>query len=150
MRVLVIDIGGTHLKIMATGHDEERQVPSGPTLSARDMVEVAMITRSVSATVAGPIGTRVRIRSGNRKLRGCGERSMRPAFSIITETASVAMKPVTCGAPRIGRNTARSMVMPASAPVSSTTAATRLHGVPARPGRVSRTRRSSPRRHGRS
>lgn len=37
MKVLVIDIGGTHLKIMATGQSEERRVPSGPTMSAAQM-----------------------------------------------------------------------------------------------------------------
>jgi polyphosphate glucokinase len=61
MRVLVIDIGGTHLKIMATGHDEERQVPSGPTLSARDMAEAVLalagdwVFDAVSVGYPGPV-----------------------------------------------------------------------------------------------
>jgi polyphosphate glucokinase len=37
-RVLVIDIGGTSVKILATGQDEHRSFPSGPTLTPRQMV----------------------------------------------------------------------------------------------------------------
>ena len=33
MNVLVVDIGGTHVKILATGQDEPRKFPSGPTLT---------------------------------------------------------------------------------------------------------------------
>jgi len=36
--VLVVDIGGTHVKILATGQKEHREFPSGPKLSAREMV----------------------------------------------------------------------------------------------------------------
>lgn len=36
--MLVIDVGGTHVKIMATGHREIRKVASGPAMSARRMV----------------------------------------------------------------------------------------------------------------
>jgi polyphosphate glucokinase len=38
MKVLVIDIGGTHVKILATGHDERREFESGPALTVRQMV----------------------------------------------------------------------------------------------------------------
>lgn len=38
MRVLAIDIGGTHVKILATGQTEKRAVASGPTLTPRRMV----------------------------------------------------------------------------------------------------------------
>ena len=38
MNVLVIDVGGTHVKILATGQKESREFPSGPTLSAKQMV----------------------------------------------------------------------------------------------------------------
>ena len=38
MKVLVIDVGGTHVKILATGQKLERRVDSGPTLTARQMV----------------------------------------------------------------------------------------------------------------
>ena len=38
MRVLVIDIGGTHIKIAATGMREPVKLPSGPDLTPRRMV----------------------------------------------------------------------------------------------------------------
>ncbi|MDX2170595.1 MAG: ROK family protein [Deltaproteobacteria bacterium] len=38
MKVLAIDIGGTHVKILATGEKEKREVDSGPTLTPRRMV----------------------------------------------------------------------------------------------------------------
>jgi polyphosphate glucokinase len=38
MKVLVVDIGGTHVKILATGHKESRRFPSGPTLTPKQMV----------------------------------------------------------------------------------------------------------------
>ena len=37
MNVLVIDIGGTHVKILATGQDEHREFVSGPTLTPQQM-----------------------------------------------------------------------------------------------------------------
>jgi polyphosphate glucokinase len=39
MNVLAIDIGGTNIKILATGQKEPRKFPSGPTLSPRQMVD---------------------------------------------------------------------------------------------------------------
>ncbi len=42
MKVLAIDIGGSHVKIMATGHAKERKAESGPAMSARDMVDTAL------------------------------------------------------------------------------------------------------------
>jgi polyphosphate glucokinase len=38
MRVLVIDVGGTHVKILATGKKVHRAVESGPTMTAQRMV----------------------------------------------------------------------------------------------------------------
>jgi polyphosphate glucokinase len=38
MNVLVVDIGGTHVKILATGQDTHRQFDSGPTLTPGEMV----------------------------------------------------------------------------------------------------------------
>src|SRR5262245_42561972 len=38
LNVLVVDVGGTHVKILATGQKEFREFPSGPELSARQMV----------------------------------------------------------------------------------------------------------------
>lgn len=38
MNVLVVDIGGHNVKILATGQDEPRKLPSGPTLTPKLMV----------------------------------------------------------------------------------------------------------------
>ena len=38
MNVLVVDIGGTHVKVLATGQDTERKFVSGPRLTPRRMV----------------------------------------------------------------------------------------------------------------
>ena len=38
MNVLVVDVGGTHVKLLATAQDEPRQFVSGPTLTAEQMV----------------------------------------------------------------------------------------------------------------
>src|SRR5438067_1560909 len=38
MRVLVVDVGGTHVKLLATGQKVHRECPSGPTLTAEQMV----------------------------------------------------------------------------------------------------------------
>jgi len=37
-RILVIDVGGTHVKVLATGQREKREIPSSPTMTARKMV----------------------------------------------------------------------------------------------------------------
>lgn len=37
-RVLVIDVGGTHVKVMATGQREEGRIPSGSKMTAAKMV----------------------------------------------------------------------------------------------------------------
>src|SRR5438270_13674116 len=38
MNVLVIDIGGTHVKVLATGQDAHREFDSGPSLTPKRMV----------------------------------------------------------------------------------------------------------------
>jgi polyphosphate glucokinase len=38
MNILVVDVGGTNVKILATGHDQSRKVASGPTLTPDHMV----------------------------------------------------------------------------------------------------------------
>jgi predicted NBD/HSP70 family sugar kinase len=37
--VLVVDVGGTHVKVLATGHRTPRELPSGPTMTPGDMVK---------------------------------------------------------------------------------------------------------------
>src|SRR6476646_5220502 len=38
MNVLVVDIGGTHVKVLVTGQDQRREFVSGPALTPRRMV----------------------------------------------------------------------------------------------------------------
>lgn len=38
LRVLVVDVGGTHVKALATGRRSPVRIPSGPSLTAREMV----------------------------------------------------------------------------------------------------------------
>ena len=38
MNVLAVDVGGTHVKILATGQNDKREFASGPTLTAEQMV----------------------------------------------------------------------------------------------------------------
>jgi polyphosphate glucokinase len=38
LKVLVVDVGGTHVKILATGQQNHREFASGPTLTAAQMV----------------------------------------------------------------------------------------------------------------
>jgi polyphosphate glucokinase len=40
MRILVIDVGGTHLKLMATGQKESIKIPSGANMTATRMVRL--------------------------------------------------------------------------------------------------------------
>ena len=38
MNVLVVDVGGTHVKVLATGQQDQRKFVSGPALTAKQMV----------------------------------------------------------------------------------------------------------------
>src|SRR5262245_25097300 len=38
MKILAVDVGGTHVKALASGHKTPRKIVSGPTMSARRMV----------------------------------------------------------------------------------------------------------------
>jgi len=40
--VLVVDVGGSHVKVLATGEQESRRADSGPDLTAAQMVEAAL------------------------------------------------------------------------------------------------------------
>ena len=61
MNVLVVDVGGTHIKVLVTGEREPRKFPSGPTLTAKQMVTwVKKVTEdwkydAVSIGFPGPV-----------------------------------------------------------------------------------------------
>jgi polyphosphate glucokinase len=60
-KVLVIDVGGTNVKMLATGQKEPRKYPSGPTMTAQKMVQVVKKATSdweydcISLGYPGPI-----------------------------------------------------------------------------------------------
>ncbi len=60
MRVLVVDIGGTHVKVLATGQQVPREFPSGPTLTAEQMVDGVKRVAAECAYDAVSIGTQTR------------------------------------------------------------------------------------------
>ena len=59
--VLVIDVGGTHVKVLATKQREEREIVSGSKMTARKMVrDVKRVTKDweygvVSIGYPGPV-----------------------------------------------------------------------------------------------
>jgi polyphosphate glucokinase len=61
MRVLVVDVGGTHVKVLATGEKERREFASGPTMTAKEMVTQVLKTTkkwkydAVSIGYPGPV-----------------------------------------------------------------------------------------------
>lgn len=61
-QVLVIDIGGTNIKLLATGQEQPTKIPSGPTLTPQQLVDsVREATRDwnierISVGFPGPIG----------------------------------------------------------------------------------------------
>jgi polyphosphate glucokinase len=42
MKILVVDVGGTHVKVLASGQTEERKIVSGPRMTARRMVDAVL------------------------------------------------------------------------------------------------------------
>src|SRR6476620_6737009 len=44
MNILVIDVGGTHVKILASGEKDKREIDSGPTLKLADGWEYDVVS----------------------------------------------------------------------------------------------------------
>jgi polyphosphate glucokinase len=61
MKILAVDVGGTHVKILATGQKQKREIVSGPKMTARQMVsEVKKLAEdwayeAVSVGFPGPV-----------------------------------------------------------------------------------------------
>jgi len=61
MKILAVDVGGSHVKILATGHTQKREIVSGPKMTARQMVSgVKKLARGwaydvVSVGFPGPV-----------------------------------------------------------------------------------------------
>ena len=66
MRILVIDVGGTHVKVLATGQEERVEIRSGPRMTPAKMIaavkdatvgwEYDAISIGSAPRVRGPIG----------------------------------------------------------------------------------------------
>ena len=56
MRVLVVDVGGTHVKVLATGEKAPREFISGPALTAQQMVDGVKSVAAEWTYVAVSIG----------------------------------------------------------------------------------------------
>ncbi|MBA3673327.1 MAG: ROK family protein, partial [Gemmatimonadaceae bacterium] len=61
VKTLVVDVGGTHVKLLATGHRTARKIGSGPTLTPQEMVDAVRDAASgwlydrVSIGYPGPV-----------------------------------------------------------------------------------------------
>ena len=57
--ILVIDVGGTHIKVLATGQKEPVKIDSGPKMTAKKMVkEVRNATKGSDSIFGKRSGTR--------------------------------------------------------------------------------------------
>jgi hypothetical protein len=64
MNVLVIDVGGTHVKVLATGQDVHREFKSGPALTPKRMI--SGVCRAGNNAKAFVGGFRLWKKNGNR------------------------------------------------------------------------------------
>ena len=61
MRILVIDVGGSHVKVLATGHKKTVVIPSGPEMTAKKLVAAVRVATvhwkydAVSIGYPGPV-----------------------------------------------------------------------------------------------
>src|SRR5882724_6967141 len=72
-KVLVIDVGGTHVKVLASGHREPREIPSGPSMDASGMVAGGQAAHRRLALRRG-----VDRLSGGGRPRATGGRALQP------------------------------------------------------------------------
>lgn len=100
-RVLVIDVGGSHVKIMATGYPEERRMDSGPGLTAAQMARrVKALARgwtydAVSIGFPGPVVANRPVREPHNLGPGWVKYDYRAAFGkpvrIVNDAAMQAL-----------------------------------------------------------
>ena len=101
MRILVIDVGGTHVKVLVSGASARRVFESGPTLSPAQMVEgVKAITKdwkyeAVSIGFPGPVVHNHPFSEPHNLGRGCVGFNFQRAFGrpvkIINDAAMQAL-----------------------------------------------------------
>ena len=100
-KVLVIDVGGTHVKVLATGRRAVVKIPSGPDLTPRTMVEGVLATTkgwkfdAVSIGYPGPVVRGKIAREprnlGNGWVRFDFERALGKPVRIINDAAMQAL-----------------------------------------------------------
>jgi polyphosphate glucokinase len=96
MNVLVIDVGGTHVKILAAGQEEKREFASGPTLTAQQMVSgVRQLATGwrydvVSIGYPGPVLHNRPVADPNNLGRGWMGFDFKPAFGRPVKVANDA------------------------------------------------------------
>src|SRR5260221_210362 len=58
MRILVVDVGGSHIKVLASGHRTPLKIPSGPDMTAtgmvRDVVEATKAWKYEAVSLGNP------------------------------------------------------------------------------------------------
>ena len=101
MNVLVVDVGGTHVKILASGHHDPLKFASGPTLTAKQMVaKVRKLARPwkydvVSIGYPGPVLRDHPVAEPHNLGRGWVEFDFRRAFGcpvrVINDAAMQAL-----------------------------------------------------------
>lgn len=101
MNVLVIDVGGSNVKIMATGQAEERRMKSGPTLTAAQMAtRVKALARgwsydAVAIGFPGPVVANRPVREPHNLGRGWVRYDFQAAFKrpvkMINDAAMQAL-----------------------------------------------------------
>ena len=106
-RVLVIDVGGTNVKVLAAGQNEPRKSPSGPTMTPRRMVRVVKkLVRDwkfdcVSLGFPGPIINECPLREPHNLGSGWMGFDFRKAFGcpvkVINDAAMQALGSYTGG-----------------------------------------------------
>ena len=106
-RVLVIDIGGTNVKVLAAGQNEPRKSPSGPTMTPRRMLRVVKkLVRDwkfdcVSLGFPGPIINECPLREPHNLGSGWMGFDFRKAFGcpvkVINDAAMQALGSYTGG-----------------------------------------------------
>jgi predicted NBD/HSP70 family sugar kinase len=90
MNVLVIDIGGTHVKVLATGQDDEREFVSGPTLTPKRMVSgVRKLVADWKYEVISPVGKGQRFHA--RQIAPCPGRKAEQ-YGVARENRIKGMK----------------------------------------------------------
>jgi polyphosphate glucokinase len=87
-KILVVDVGGTNIKLLATGQKEPRKIPSGPTMTASRMVrEVKRCAKDwkydcVALGYPGPIINGHPLREPHNLGRGWMRFDFRKAFGL--------------------------------------------------------------------